>query len=143
MDNVYVKFGEGCLGISFTTESIVINGIKLNIEVRPRMVIIHGVKDVNISQIYQHRKKVIYIHHEGEPYKNYYCGNNVYTEYSAPVFSLKYTELNVGKYITMILSPTFLIDYLVISDNIVVLIIPGKRKVFVDTSKNTTSLYIV
>lgn len=128
--------------ILLKTDSFAIHG-NVDLEVRQRIITITGDARTEIHTIKGGRKKVVYLHYDKTLGFNCITGYKVLEELSTPLVHVKHTESLLGGYLTIIPSGQFLIDYIVVSDKTMAIVVPGKKEVYVDKNDNITTIYIV
>jgi len=136
-----IKLDDSCIEVYFTSDAIYISG-KLKLEIRQRMVIVTG--DLSGSEVYsirEGRKKVVYLHHSGVGLK---CPKaQILSDVSSPLAHVKSTKTRLGSFVTILTPGQFFIDYLIVSDDALVVVIPGRREVIVERGRDATVLYII
>lgn len=135
-----MRYGDGCLEVKRTGEYLLLSGWNYSIEIRPRIVAIKGFKRVEVKEIYDSRKKIVFIYHDvvkelGE------C-NDVVEEIDLGDYLVKVTSLFTGHYITIVTPGYTLIDYIVITGDQTLIILQGKRNIFLEEYRDIVTIYL-
>lgn len=140
MQEYLVRFNEKCFKVKLASDTIQIRS-GLELEIRERIIVVHGALDSEVYNIRDGRKKAIYIRHAGI---TAVCDDSRKTveEVSSPFSYIKYTKSRLGGYLTIITPGRFFTDYVVIDESTVVVVLPGHREVYAERIGNTLTLYI-
>jgi len=118
-------------------------GENFSFEFRQRVIILRNADNVEVYSIRGGRKKVIYAKYYDRLLSCSEPGELVRDEVSTPLFTARVTKCALDTYLTIVFSGAYLVDYAVISRDLVGLLIPGKREVYVEVSGSVTTIYIV
>ena len=136
-----MPFGDRCVEIRLSSSSVQISGDSFKVEFRERAVVVEGSRDVSLHSIRGGKRKVVYIwlhSSNGVP-----CRNEVAKEFESMLVHVKCIELATGNYLNIVLAGSFLVDYAVLSEGVLALVIPGKREVYVDRAGSAVTIYLV
>lgn len=141
MQKTYLGIGDRCVEYSWTSDYFVVkNGFQL--EVRQRIISAKGVGDPQDHYFRGGRKRVIYL-----PYKRRLtidCADvKSFSEISSSTAHARYIRTSIGDYIVIITAGSIMIDYIVISEDKIAIVIPGKKEVYIDREDDIVTLYIV
>lgn len=138
----YIKFNDKCLEVKLTSDAVIINSGTV-LEIRQRIVSVQNAINYSVHSIRSGRKKVIYIRHGGlgskckAPYK-------ALDELQSPIAYIKHIKSNLGDFVTIITPGQFLLDYVILSSDIIVVMVSGKREIYFEQSnKNILIMYII
>ncbi|MEM4535592.1 MAG: hypothetical protein QW764_06085, partial [Desulfurococcaceae archaeon] len=88
------------------------------------------------------KKKVVYIQLENN--RGVKCTENAQDELSSTLAQIKRIVTSVGDFISIVPSGRFLIDYAIVGENIVALLVPGRKNVYIDREgKDSVTVYFV
>ncbi len=136
-----MKLENRCIEISVGGDVIQIES-GLTLELRQRIITATGVTGYSIHEIRSGKKKVVYLYYQSN---NTACPEQVKTqdEVSTHLASFRSIKTRVGGFLTIITSGQFIVDYVVIGEREVAIVIPGKRQVYIEENKNVVTIYIV
>jgi hypothetical protein len=138
-----MKLNDECLGIEYSGELIRLTGENFSFEFRQRVIILKNADNVKVYSIRGGSKKVIYAKYYGKLLSCSDLGELVRDEVSTSLFTARVTKCTLGIYLTVVFSGMFLIDYVIISKDLVGLLVPGKREVYVEVSNDIITIYLV
>lgn len=136
-----VKFNDKCIAVDLSSDAVALRG-GLELEIRQRIVTVRRGLKSEVYSVRGGRKKVVYVHHPGVG-AECYDAKNVEEEFLSSLAHIKYTKCRLGGYLTIIMSGQFLVDYIVIDDNLVAIVLPGRREIYVERAGDTVALYVV
>ncbi|MEM0198736.1 MAG: hypothetical protein QW733_01645 [Desulfurococcaceae archaeon] len=135
-------YKDECIEVAFTTDSIHLKGLNFNVEIRERVVIVKGSGEASVHGIRGGKKKVVYIQLENN--RGVKCTENAQDELSSTLAQIKRIVTSVGDFISIVPSGRFLIDYAIVGENIVALLVPGRKNVYIDREgKDSVTVYFV
>lgn len=141
MQKAYLGIDDRCVEYYWSGEYFVVkDGFQL--EVRQRIIHIVGVDELQEHVIRGGKKKVVYLPYRKKSSIN--CSNvkNV-SEITSHIAHAKYIRTSIGDYIVIITSGAFMVDYIVISEDKIAIVVPGKREIYIDRENGSATLYIV
>jgi len=143
LKKLLLRFNDECLSVEYSGELIRLIGENFSFEFRQRVIILRNAGNVGVYSIRGGRKKVIYAKYYGRLLSCSEPGEQVRDEVSTPLFTARVTRCALGTYLTISFSGVFLVDYAVISRDLVGLLMPGKREIYVEVSGGVITMYLV
>lgn len=143
LKKLLLRLNDRCLSAEYSGELIRLMGENFSFEFRQRVIILRNADNVEVYSIRGGRKKVIYAKYYDRLLSCSEPGELVRDEVSTPLFTARVTKCALDTYLTIVFSGAYLVDYAVISRDLVGLLIPGKREVYVEVSGSVTTIYIV
>jgi len=143
LKKISLKLNGGCIDIAYTSEQVSLIGDGFSFEFRQRSITLKNVNNVEVHVIRSGRKKVIYARYRGNMLPCRDHGETSREEISTPLFTARVTRCSLDTYLTLIFPGTFLIDYVVMSRDMVGLVLPGKREIHTEKTGNDVVIYIV
>lgn len=136
-----IRMENTCVEVDFTSDSVRLRGVNYDVEIRERVVIVKGASRWDLYTIRGGRRKVVYLWLEGA--RGYECENGVYEEVTSTVAHVRRISLSIGDYVNVMLAGKFLFDYAILGKDVLVLMLSGKREVYVDKEKDSVAVYVV
>jgi len=135
-----VRLDGKCLDIEYTGELVRVIGANFSFEFRQRSAVFKNISDIEVHSIRGKRKKIVYIKYHGVflPCPEH---EEISEEISTDVFVVHVVKCALDTYVTVIFSGLFLIDYVVISRDLVGLMLSGKREVYTERVDNEITMY--
>lgn len=143
LKKLLLRLNDRCLSAEYSGELIRLMGENFSFEFRQRVIILRNADNVEVYSIRGGHKKVIYAKYYDRLLSCSEPGELVRDEVSTPLFTARVTKCALDTYLTIVFSGAYLVDYAVISRDLVGLLIPGKREVYVEVSGSVTTIYIV
>lgn len=130
-----------CVDFRFSADAVHIHGDSVEVEIRDRVIITKGARDVAVYTIRSGRRKVVYIWFR-EPIGTS-CVGELVEEISNVLASVKRVELSIGSYINIVLAGYFLVDYAILGRDIFVFLVSGNREIYIDKEDSVVTAYVV
>jgi len=143
VDITLVKYCGGSLEIVSRDSELLVRGLNIELELRPKAIVING----SVGRIEEHldevssKAKYVYIElpesikaygSSGESLKNSVIGS----------FSLSTIERPYGCFLTITTGRVHAYDYVIINPNIITIVMSSKRTVYIEHSNNLVTIYI-
>jgi len=135
-----IRYRDGCLEVKRAGEYLLLSGWNYSIEIRPRIISVKGFKRAEVKEVYGSRRKIVFIYHDAVKELRE-CYNTV-EEIDLGDHLVKATSLFTGHYITIVTPGYTLIDYIVITGDQTLIILQGKRNIFLEEHRDTLTLYL-
>ena len=142
---IEVKWGNSCIELEHSIDILRLNSVNYRVELRPRTIIVKGSIDSSeVVETGKHRKKkYLYINFK-EKIKGFVGRRySQETEFILRNFEVKILDLEFERYITIITPGPFLYNYVIISQDQLVIELSGKREVYIDRELKMITVYIV
>lgn len=137
-----MRFSDKCIEVEIYSDAIVLDS-KTHLEIRQRIIHVKNIIDHETHVVREGRKRVVYIRHRG---LDTACRENerVLDEIETPIVSMRHIDSKLGSYLTMITSSHFLVDYVVIDRDLISMVIPGRREIYIERNRvDELTIYIV
>ncbi len=140
----YIKWGSGSILLKSIASDLVLKTDNLYLELRQRVVVVEG--SIGSYEIVSSgrsgKRKHVYIKLRDSVKPLGRKGVVVDREY-IDNFEIRVLEKEFGKYITVVTPGAFLYDYIILSDDIIMVSLSGKREAYIDLEDNRLTIYVV